>query len=72
MIDLLSEINMKINTILAIITVFLAGFSFFFIFRSLFSELVKTATLSKKDGFFMIIATFLVFIVYIFLERLHH
>ena len=60
------------NNLLAIFTIILVGLLFFFIFRSLFSELVKTATLSKKDGFFMIIATFLVFIVYIFLERLHH
>ena len=60
------------NNTLAILTIFLAGVSFFFIFRSLFSELIKTATLTKKDGFFMLIATFLVFIVYIFLERLHH
>ena len=60
------------NNILALFTIILAGLSFFFIFRNLFSELVKTAILTKKDGFFMIIATFLVFIVYIFLERLHH
>ena len=60
------------NNTLAILTIFLAGVSFFFIFRSLFSELVKTAILTKRDGIFMLIATFLVFIVYIFLERLHH
>ena len=60
------------NNILAIFTVFLAGLSFYFMFRSIFSELVKTAILTKKDGVFMLIATFLVFIVYIFLERLHH
>jgi len=60
------------NNTLAILTIFLAGVSFFFIFRSLFSELVKTTILTKKDSFFMLIATFLVFIVYIFLERLHH
>ena len=60
------------NNIIAIFTIFLVGLLFYFMFRSLFSELVKTATLTKKDGFFMLIATFLVFIVYIFLERLHH
>ena len=60
------------NNIIAIFTIFLVGLLFYFMFRSLFSELIKTATLTKKDGFFMLIATFLVFIVYIFLERLHH
>ena len=60
------------NNIIAIFTIFLVGLLFYFMFRSLFSELVKTAILTKKDGFFMLIATFLVFIVYIFLERLHH
>ena len=60
------------NNILALLTIILAGLSFFFIFRNLFSELVKTSILTKKDGFFMFIATILVFIVYILLERLHH
>jgi hypothetical protein len=60
------------NNILALFTIILAGLSFFFIFRNLFSELVKTAILTKKDGFFMFIATILVFIVYILLERLQH
>ena len=60
------------NNILALFTIILAGLSFFFIFRNLFSELVKTAILTKKDGFFMLIATILVFIVYILLEKLHH
>ena len=60
------------NNIIAIFTIFLVGLLFYFMFRSLFSELIRTATLTKKDGFFMFIATFLVFIVYIFLERLHH
>ena len=58
--------------LLAIFTIILAGFSFFFIFRNLFSELIKTSILTKKDAFFMFIATILVFIVYILLERLHH
>ena len=60
------------NNIIAIFTIFLVGLLFYFMFRSLFSELIRTSTLTKKDGFFMLIATFLVFIVYILLERLHH
>ena len=39
------------NNIIAIFTIFLVGSLFYFMFRSLFSELIKTATLSKKDGF---------------------
>ena len=69
---LIMKINMKINTILAIITVFLAGFSFFFIFRSLFLELTKKGAITKKDGYFTLIATVLVLVVYMFLEKLHH
>ena len=63
---------MQINDILALITIVLAGFFFSFIFRSLFLELIKTDILTKKDGYFILITTALVFTVYIFLEKLHH
>ena len=63
---------MKINNILAIFTIFLAGLSFSFIFRGLFSELSKKGVFTKKDGYFVFISVILVFIVYFFLETLHH
>ena len=60
------------NNILAFITIILAGISFFFIFRSLFLELIQKGVLTRKDTFFMLLSVVLVFIVYFFLETLHH
>ena len=63
---------MDINNILAVITIILAGISFSFIFKGLFSELFKNGILTKKDSMFVLTTTILVFIVYTFLEKLHH
>jgi len=63
---------MLMNNILAFITIILAGISFFFIFRSLFLELIQKGVLTRKDTFFMLLSVVLVFIVYFFLETLHH
>ena len=60
------------NNILALLTVFAGGVIFYFIFKNLFSELINEKVLQKKDGVFLGITTLLVFIVYIFLETLHH
>ena len=61
-----------LNNILAIITVFFGGTIFYFIFRNLFSELIKENILKSKDGIFVSVIVFLVFVVYFFLESLHH
>ena len=55
-----------------IITVFVGGIIFYFIFRNLFSELIKENILKNKDGIFLSVTVLLVFIVYFFLESLHH
>jgi len=60
------------NNLLAFITIVLVGISFSFIFRSLLLELVKNSIITKKDGYFVLVSSFLVFIVYFFLESLHH
>ncbi|MBI44811.1 MAG: hypothetical protein CMG66_01445 [Candidatus Marinimicrobia bacterium] len=63
---------MGINNILAVITIILVGISFSFIFKGLFLELFKNGILTKKDSIFVLTTTILVFIVYTFLEKLHH
>ena len=61
-----------INNLLAVCIIFIGGFLFFYIFRSMFSELIKEGLLKNKDGIFILITIVLVFIVYLFLETLHH
>ena len=61
-----------INNILAIITVFCGGIIFYFIFKNLFSELISEGVLKNKDGIFLSVTIILVFVVYFFLETLHH
>ena len=56
----------------SIITVFIVGTIFYFIFKNLFSELIKENILKNKDGIFLSVIVLLVFVVYFFLERLHH
>ena len=60
------------NNILAIITVFIGGILFFYIFRGMFAELIKDGVLKNKDGIFLSVTIFLVFVVYFFLESFHH
>ncbi len=61
-----------INNLLAVFIIFIGGIVFFYIFRSMFSEFFEVGLLKTKDGIFVLVTIFLVFIVYFFLETLHH
>ena len=62
----------SLNNILAIFTILSGGIIFYFIFRNMFSELIKEGIFKNKDGIFLFVTLFLVFVVYYFLENLHH
>ena len=61
-----------LNNLLAILTVFISGIVFFFIFRNMFKELVKEGLLGNRDKIFLFVTVTLVFVIYLFLETLHH
>ena len=61
-----------INNLFALCTISVVGILFFYMFRSIFSELINEGLLKNKDRVFLFVTIFLVFIVYLFLETLHH
>ena len=63
---------LSINNLLAICVIFLGGATFYFIFGSMIKELIKDNILNKKDAIFVSIMIILVFVIYLFLEKLHH
>mgnify|MGYP006134882479 CR=1 FL=1 len=60
------------NNLVAIFTVLIGSVVFYYIFRSIFSEFLSVGLLKTKDWIFLAITVFLVFIIYFFLETLHH
>ena len=61
-----------INNLLAVFIVLIGGVLFFYIFRSMFKELIIEGLLGKKDKIFLFVTVTLVFVIYLFLETLHH
>ena len=61
-----------LNNLLAVVIVFISGIVFFYIFRNMFKELVKEGLLGNRDKIFLFVTVALVFVIYLFLETLHH